>query len=92
VVAAFHGIGTSLIYRLENLILKARAIQMTVNGASYRFIASTSSDMHIMRTPRSLGYSDPYAPPTIGTFTLYERNLLNDGGRYQVTFYAMSIK
>lgn len=92
VVATFHGVGSSLLYRVENLVLKARAIQMTVPGTSYRFIAATASDMHIMEVPSTLGYSSQYAPAAIGSFTLYERNLLTDGGRYRVTFYAMSLK
>ncbi len=92
VIATFQGVGSSLLYRLENLVLKARAIQMTVPGASYRFVAATGPDMHIMWAPSTLGYSPQYEPPTIGSFTLYERNLLTDGGRYRVIFYAMSIK
>lgn len=92
IVATFHGVGTSLLYRLENLVLKARAIDMKVPGASWRFVAATSGDLHIMRAPSTLGYNDSYAPPIISSFALYERNLLSDGGRYQVTFYTMKIK
>jgi hypothetical protein len=92
VVATFRGVGSSLLYRLENLLLKARAIQMTTPEASYRFIAGTGADLHIMRVPSTLNYSATFAPPQISSFTLYERNLLTDGGRYRVTFYAMSLE
>lgn len=91
VVATFHGVGSSLLYRLENLLLKARAIQMTTPNASYRFIAGTAADLHIMRVPSTLSYNPTFAPPQIPFFTLYERNLLTDGGRYRVMFFAMPL-
>jgi hypothetical protein len=91
IVATFHGVGSSVLYRLENLVLKARAIQMTVPGTSYRFIAGTGQDLHIMRTTSTLGYNAPYSPPQIDSFTMYERNLFNDGGRYTINFFTMHI-
>ncbi|HET9058889.1 MAG TPA: hypothetical protein VFN61_03125 [Acidimicrobiales bacterium] len=91
VVATFTGVGTSLIYKVENLILKARAIQMTSNVGSYRFIAATAGQEHIMSAPSNLGYDAEYAPPQITDFALYERDLTTNGGRYTVHFYAIAL-
>jgi len=91
VLARFYGVGSSLLYRAENFVLKARAISMRVPGASYRFIARTGDDLHILRAPATLGYAAAYSPTPISSFTLIERNLLTVGGRYRVSFYELPI-
>ncbi len=90
-VAALSEVGTALTYRAENLLLKARAIQMTTNVASFRFVAGTATDLHVLSTPSHFGYSPQYLPPRIQSFTLYERNIVTDGGRYTVRFYAVPL-
>ena len=91
VIATFAGVGASLVYRLENLVLKAAPIHMDTPFATYRFIAGTAGDLHILRLPSTLGYSTPYSPPTLSSFSLIERDVLSAHLRYRVTFYAMTV-
>ncbi|MGC8628551.1 MAG: hypothetical protein ACP5VR_13580, partial [Acidimicrobiales bacterium] len=67
------------------------AISMRVPAASYRFIAGTGEDLHILRAPATLGYATAYSPTPISSFSLIERNIVTVGGRYRVTFYKLPI-
>jgi hypothetical protein len=92
VIATFSGVGSSLAYRLEDFLLKAPAIEMQTQSASYRFIAATSGDLHVLRWPSTLGYSAPYTPPTISSFMLRQNDLISQSGHYRVTFYKLDVK
>ena len=86
VVATFHGVGASLWYRIENVALKAAPIEITSGATSYRFIAATAPDLHIMETPATLGYGSAYTPPPISSFSLSGGGMGSGADRYQVTF------
>jgi hypothetical protein len=92
VIATFSGVGSSIAYRLENFVLKAPAIELQTPSASYRFIAATAGDLHMLRWPVSVGYTAAFTPPTINSFVLHENNIISDGGRYVVTFYELNIR
>jgi hypothetical protein len=91
VIARFQGVGSSLLYHAENFLLKARAIEMQTAGGNYRFVAATAGDLHILRAPSTLGYVASFSPPSIGSFSITERDLLSDKGSYRVTFYELSV-
>lgn len=92
VIATFAGVGSSLVYRAENVVLKARAIEMRAGSTVYRFIAGTAGDEHMLRPPSTLGYDAAYTPGTISSFSLSERDILSGPGHYRVTFYELSLK
>lgn len=91
VVATFEGVGSSLIYRLENLLLKAPAIEMQIPGADYRFIAGTAGDLHVLRAPSTLGYAASFSPPPVSSFSITKHDLFSNSGSYRVTFYELSV-
>jgi hypothetical protein len=91
-IATFSGVGSSLGYRLENALLKAPAIEMRTPSATYRFIAGTEGDLHILRPPSTLGYGAAYGPTTIGSFSLVERDVGSGEGDYWVTFYELRMR
>ena len=82
VIASFAGVGSSLLYRLENVVLKARPVQMLTNDGDFRFIAATADDLHLLRPPASLGYGAAYSPVAIRWFSLHEKDLLSDRGHF----------
>ena len=88
VIASFAGVGSSLLYRLENVVLKARPVQMLTNDGDFRFIAATADDLHLLRPPASLGYGAAYSPVAIRWFSLHEKDLLSDRGHFRVLLPA----
>jgi hypothetical protein len=90
VVATFAGVGSSLRYRLENILLKAPEIQLQTPSGTYRFIAGTAPDLHMLRLPSTLGYSTEYCPPNISSFSLIDRN--SSAGHYSVSFYELPMR
>ena len=91
VIATFSGVGSSMAYRLENFVLKAPAIEMQTPSASYRFIAATAGDLHVLRWPSTVGYSALFTPPTIDSFVLHENDIISHSGHYRVTFYDLKV-
>lgn len=92
VVASFRGVGSSLVYRAENFLLKAAAIEMQTPGGDYRFVAATAGDLHVLSAPSALGYTASFSPPPISSFSITERDIFSNTGTYRVTFYEMSVK
>ncbi len=58
---------------------------------SYRFIAATASDLHILRWPSTSGYGAAFTSPTISSFVLHENDVISHSGHYQVTFYDLKV-
>ena len=69
-VASFD-LHLSLLWHLLDRAYKGPMILVQVNGAALgnRFIVGTAESLHGLRPAASLGYSPPFAPPTIDSMT-----------------------
>jgi hypothetical protein len=91
VVARFQAISLPIGYKISAAVLKPPITYMNVPGAQFRFLTGTAGDLHLLRTPSSVGYSAPFMPPTVSSFTLSGAGVAPMSGHYVVSFYSMRV-
>ena len=99
-VAATYAFGSPLVSELEGVLLKPPKMLIKVWPAlgratgpalTYRFVPGTSSDMHVLATPASLGYSPAFTPPALRAVELQGGGWTRGRGLITVDFYALRL-
>ncbi len=92
---ATFSLSSPLWARAEGVLLKPPQVQMTTwalaagKATTYRFIAGTAGDVHVLATPSSLGYSNDFAPPTVVQLQVSGGGWSLGHGSVRVTFFAV---
>jgi hypothetical protein len=93
-VATFR-LSSPLWARAEGVLLKPPQVHMTTwalgtgKATTYRFIAGTAADVHVLAAPTSLGYSPEFAPPTVVQLQVSGGGWSLGQGSVRVTFLAV---
>jgi hypothetical protein len=99
-VAATFSFASPLVSELEGVLLKPPKMSIKVWPAhgratgpplTYRFVPGTSSDMHVLATPASLGYSPAFTPPALRAVELQGGGWARGQGLITVDFYALHL-
>jgi hypothetical protein len=99
-VVATFSFGAPLRTRTEGVLLKPPPAELTAwdsgggaaRGTTYRFIAGTAPDYHVVSVPPSLGYSAPFTPPDIARLDISGGGWQTGEGEIGVTFYAVDLR
>ena len=99
-VVARLSVSLPLLTSIENTLLKGPAVHLraweggTGTGLSeltYRFVASTAGDSHVMAAPATLGYTTGYGPAPLRRFELTGGGWAAGQGTVRARFYAVSL-
>jgi hypothetical protein len=95
-VTATFSFGAPLRARLEGVLLKPPTVSLTTwigrpQPLTYRFIAGTAADDHVLSVPKSLGYSADFTPAPVQQVALAGGGWGAGKGEYTVTFYAVPL-
>lgn len=103
VVTATFSFGLPLVSKLEDVLLKPPLMSVMVWPAGpssrgggrrpedYRFIPGTAGDMHVLRTPSSLGYAPAFTPPALRAVEIQGGGWPNGQGVVTVKLYALTL-
>lgn len=99
-VVARLSVGLPLTTLIENTLLKGPAVHLTawegatgtgLSEVTYRFVASTAGDNHVMSAPAALGYTPGYGPAPVRRFELTGGGWAAGQGTVRARFYAVSL-
>lgn len=101
-VLATFGIPSPLGVGLESLLARPPEVCMNsrwaggtwVGGKSFpfRFVVGTSTDLHLLQPSTKLGYSPPFVPLTIDSFSFSYCGSQREMAGVRVTFYEMPMR
>jgi hypothetical protein len=91
VVARIQSLPLSVSYELSALVLKPPNMFMTTPRTTYRFLAETAGDLHLLRPTSSIGYSSQFTPTSIRSFDLNGAGVRNGTGHYVASFYSIHV-
>jgi hypothetical protein len=96
-VVATFSVSSPLAARAEAVALKGPQVEVTVwagAGApkTYRFIAGTAGDAHVLATPAGLGYLPAFTPRAVRKLEMTGGGWAGGQGTVHVTFYSVSLR
>ncbi len=97
-VTASFSLSSPLLARLQGLALRPPAVYLWAwagqgrRPTRYRFVPGTAADAHVVAVPPALGYSPPFAPPTLQAVELSGGGWARGQGTVRVTLYARSLR
>jgi hypothetical protein len=91
VVARFQAISLPISYKISAAVLKPPVMFMNVPGSQFRFIAGTAGDLHLLGTTSAIGYTAPFMPTRVPSFTLSGAGIAPLSGHYVVSFYSIRV-
>jgi len=93
IVATFH-LSLGLSWNLEALLFKPPNLFMGYNGGkdSWRFLAATAPDLHVLRSALTLGYSAPYVPASVDSLRLSVDGRGGSSTGVTVSFYGVPVR
>jgi len=91
-VATFTSLPLAFGYKVSALVLKPPLDYLVTPTGKYRFVDGTASDMHILETPSSLGYSTQYTPAPITSFEIEGAGVSSGSGTFTIDFYSIRVR
>ncbi len=88
VVASFQ-LATDFWSRLESLVYKPPNVYLAANDgqATWRFVAATGPDLHVLRASSALGYSPPFVPAAISSLRFSIDGESRGSSGIKISFY-----
>ncbi len=92
VVATFR-LPLGLSWKAQEAVFKPPNIFMDVNDGSesWRFVAGTASDLHVLRPASTLGYSEPFQPIAVNRFRFTVNGQGGGTSGLQVSFFEVPV-
>jgi hypothetical protein len=91
VVARIRSLPLTIGYKISSLILKPPIVLLNSAGITYRFVTATAGDLHLLRPASSIGYTAPFMPSTVASFTLTGAGMAPGTGHYSVSFFGIRV-